>query len=164
MNRSHLKRTGALLIAIAIAAGLVAGAIAYWSANGSGNATTVLADTQSLSLEPGIPTAQLYPGGDASVAIVATNPNPYFVSIGSLVLDNGGGEPFVADTAHSGCDVSVLSFVTQDNGGEGWQVPPRAGATDGTLTIDMPSAMAMSSAAANACQGATFTVHLQAKP
>lgn len=164
MRRLTPRRTGAVLVAIAIAAGLAAGAIAFWSASGSGGATTVLTDTQSLTFEPGIPTAQLYPGDDASVAIVATNPNPYFVGIGSLVLDTDDGEPFVADAAHSGCDVSVLSFITQENGGAGWQVPPRVGTTDGTLTIDMSSAMAMSAEAADACQGATFTVHLEARP
>lgn len=166
MSRPNPKRTGALLIAIAIAAGLAAGlaagVIAYWSGSGSGSATTVLADAQSLTFAPGTPTAQLYPGDDASVSIVATNPNPYFVGIGSLVLDTDDGEPFVADATHSGCDVSVLSFIAQDNGGAGWQVPPRVGATDGTLTIDMSSAMAMSIEAADACQGATFTVHLEA--
>lgn len=164
MRRLTPRRTGAVLVAIAIAAGLAAGAIAFWSASGSGSATTVLTDVQSLTFEPGIPTAQLYPGDDASVAIVATNPNPYFVGIGSLVLDTDDGEPFVADAAHSGCDVSVLSFITQENGGAGWQVPPRVGTTDGTLTIDMSSAMAMSADAADACQGATFTVHLEARP
>lgn len=164
MRRLTPRRTGAVLVAIAIAAGLAAGAIAFWSASGSGSATTVLTDAQSLTFEPGIPTAQLYPGDDASVAIVATNPNPYFVGIGSLVLDTDDGEPFVADAAHSGCDVSVLSFITQENGGAGWQVPPRVGTTDGTLTIDMSSAMAMSAEAADACQGATFTVHLEARP
>jgi hypothetical protein len=151
-----------LLIAIAIAAGLAAGAIAFWSASGSGSATTVLTDAQSLSFEPGNPTAQLYPGDNASVTIVAINPNPYFVGVGSLTLDTDDGDPFVADPAHSGCDISVLSFVTQDNGGAGWQVPPRVGSTDGTMTIDMASAMAMSIDADDACQGATFTVHLEA--
>lgn len=164
MRRLTPRRTGAVLVPIAIAAGLAAGAIAFWSASGSGSATTVLPDAQSLAFEPGIPTAQLYPGDDASVAIVATNPNPYFVDIGSLVLDTDDGEPFIADAAHSGCDVSVLSFITQENGGAGWQVPPRVGTTDGTLTIDMSSAMAMSAEAADACQGATFTVHLEARP
>lgn len=164
MRQPTPKRIGALLIVIAIATGLVAAAIAYWSASGSGSATTVLTDAQSLTFEPGAPTAQLYPGDEASVAIVATNPNPYFVHIGSLSLDSDDGEPFEADTAHSGCDVSVLSFIAQDNGGAGWHVPPRVGSTDGTLTIDMSSAMAMSTEAADACQGATFTVHLEAQP
>ncbi len=161
MRRLRPKRTRTLLIAIAIAAGLAAGAIAYWSNPGSGSATTVLTDAQSLSLEPGTPTAHLSPGDVASVAIVASNPNPYFVHLGSLTLDADEGEPFIADAAHGGCNVSALSFVAQNNGGGGWQVPPRVGATNGTLIIDMPSAIAMSTDAADACQGATFTVHLE---
>ncbi|HEX3172803.1 MAG TPA: hypothetical protein VHQ43_01120 [Solirubrobacterales bacterium] len=159
-----LRRRAGLAIAIAIAAGLAAGAIAYWSGNGSGTATTVLTDAQALSFEPGAPTAQLYPGNDASVVIVATNPNAFFVHIGSLSLDTDDGEPFAVDAPHASCDISVLSFVSQDNGGAGWNVPPRAGATDGTLAIDMASAMTMSTAAASACQGATFTVHLEVGP
>jgi hypothetical protein len=159
-----LGRPAGPLIAIAIVALLTAGAIAYWSASGRGTATTVLTDAQSLSFEPGIPTAQLYPGNDASVAIVATNPNAFFVHVDSLSLDTDDGEPFVADAAHSSCDVSTLSFPPQDNEGAGWDVPPRAGATDGTLSIDMPSALAMSTAGSNTCQGATFTVHLEAGP
>jgi hypothetical protein len=156
------KRTATSLIAIAIAVGLAGGAIAYWSGNGSGTATTVLTDAQSLSFEPGTPTARLSPGGDANVAIVATNPNPYFVYIGSLKLDGENGPPFIADVDHGGCDVSVLGFVAQDNGGAGWHVPPRVGAAEGTLVIDLPSAISMSIEAADACQGATFTVHLEA--
>ena len=163
MSRPILRGAG-LLVAIAILAGAAAGALAYWAGGGSGTATTVLADTRSLSFEPGTPTAQLYPGDDASVAIVAHNPNPYFVEIGSMVLATEGGEPFAADGGHGGCDVSVLSFIPQDNAGTGWRVPPRVGADDGTLTIDMPAAMAMGPEAANACQGATFTVRLQARP
>jgi len=153
-----------LLIAVAVVAGITVGALAYWSGSGSGTATTVLTDAQTLSFEPGTPTAQLYPGGETSVAIVATNPNPFFVHVSSMVLDTDEGEPFIADDTHSGCDVSTLSFVTQDNGGAGWEVPPQAGATDGALTIDMPAAMQMSAAGTSACQGATFTVHLEGRP
>jgi hypothetical protein len=156
-----LKHSRRLLIGAAVVAGVTVGALAYWSGSGSGTATTVLTDAQTLSFEPGTPTAQLYPGGETSVVILATNPNPFFVHIGSMVLDTDEGEPFVADATHGGCDVSTLSFVTQDNGGAGWEVPPQAGTTDGTLTIDMPAAMQMSAAAPSACQGATFTVHLE---
>ena len=162
MRRRGATRMRALLIGFALLAGLGAVALAYWSGSGSGSASTVLSDAQTLSFAPGTPTAQLLPGGDASVTIVATNPNPFFVHIGSLILDGEEGEPFVVDPAHSGCGVSVLSFVTQDNGGAGWEVPPQVDSTDGTLTIDLPSAMQMSAAGADACQGATFTVHLQA--
>jgi hypothetical protein len=159
---TRLARHGrVLLLAAAAVAVCSAAAGAYWTGSGSGSATTVLPDPHSLSLAPGIPTAQLYPGDDASVAIVASNPNSYFLHIGSMRLDTAG-QPFAVDAAHSGCDVSVLSFVTDDNGGLGWDIPPKVGAVDGTLTIDMAAAMRMTSAAANACQGATFTVRLVA--
>jgi hypothetical protein len=162
VRRLRTRGPWALLVAVAILVGAAA-AFAYWSGSGSGTATTTLADTLDLSFEPGIPTAQLYPGGDSGVAIVAINPNPYFVEIGSLSLDTDDGPPFEVDAAHSGCDLPALSFVTQDNGGSGWQIPPRAGTTDGELTIDMADALVMSSGASNACQGATFTVHLEAE-
>lgn len=163
MRRPAAKGRLALLIAIALLAGAAAGALAYWHGGGEGEATTVLANTQSLSFTPGTPTRELYPGADATVAIVVTNPNSYFIQIGSIVLDTSGGAPFHADAGHSGCDVSTLSFVPQDNEGAGWRIPPRAGTTDGTLAIDMPAAMKMSPAAANACQGATFTVALEGR-
>jgi hypothetical protein len=162
VRRPALKHAGALLIAIAV--GLAAGAFAYWQGTGSGTATTTLADAQSLSFEPGKPTSQLFPGGDANVAIIASNPNSFFVQIGSMVLDSDDPEPFLVDAAHSGCDVSALSFVSQNNGGSGWQVPPRVGLIDGTLTIDMSAAMKMSTAASDACQGATFGVRLEMGP
>jgi hypothetical protein len=153
-----------LLIAMAILAGAAAGAFAYWNGPGTGTATTALANTETLSFEPGVPTAQLYPGGDTGVAIVAINPNPYFVEIGTMSLDTAQGAGFEVDAEHSGCGLSALSFVPQDNEGDGWEVPPRAGTNDGRLTIDLDSALLMSSSASNACQGATFSVHLVATP
>jgi hypothetical protein len=164
MRRLVRKGPLALMIAIAVLAGAAAGAFAYWGGSGSGTASTVLADTQSLSFEPGVPTAELLPGSDADVTTVVSNPNPYFVQVGSLVLNAGSGTPFTADAAHSGCNLSALSFVPQDNEGAGWRIPPAAGTTDGTLAIDMPDAMKMSATAASACQGATFTVALEGRP
>jgi hypothetical protein len=151
------------MVAIAVLAGAATGAFAYWGGPGHGTATTVLANTRPLSFAPGNPTAELFPGNDASVAIVVSNTNPYFVQIGSLVLDSHGGTPFTADAGHSGCDVSALSFLPQDNEGAGWRIPPGAGATPGTLAIDLPDAMRMSATAADACQGATFTVALEGR-
>jgi hypothetical protein len=163
MRRLFAKHPRTLLIAIAIAIGATVGALAYWQGSGSGSATAELAHTQPLSIEPGAPTAELYPGGTATVTVVVTNPNPYFVQLGSMVLYAGDAEPFGVDGGHSGCDPSVLSFVVQDHGGAGWRIPPKAGTTEGTLAIAMPGAMNMSNAAADACQGATFTVHLEGR-
>jgi hypothetical protein len=162
LSRSQARRAVGALLAIAVVAGLAGGALAFWSGSGSGDARTVLPEPLPLSFSPGMPTAQLYPGGVASVAVVARNPNAYFVQLQSLELDGSAGEPFAVDAGHSGCDVAALSFTTQDNGGLGWRVPPRIGDTDGALTVDMAAAMQMTTEAADACQGATFTVHLRA--
>lgn len=151
------------LITASICAGIAASASGFWAGSGSGSATTSLADSRALYFEPGVPTAQLYPGGVVNVAILANNPNDFFVHVSTMVLDTGDEEPFEVDAGHSGCNVAALSFATQDNAGAGWSIPPRAGAVDGILEIDMPASMAMSKAGANACQGATFTVHLEAK-
>jgi hypothetical protein len=162
MTRIRRKRGAVLLVAVAIAIGAAAAGVAYWQGSGSGSATTVLPNVQSLSLQPGNPTAELYPGSAAGVAIVISNPNSSFVQVGSIDLDLAEPEPFAVDPGHSGCDVSVLSFLAQDNGGAGWRIPPRAGSTDGSLAIDLHAAIKMSLAAASACQGATFTVQLKA--
>lgn len=162
MRRPGRRQATILLVAITIAIAAAAAAFAYWRGSGDGDATTVLANVQSVTLQPGTQTAQLYPGGDSSVSVVLSNPNSTFIQVGSIVLDPGAAQPFAVDSNHSGCAVSALSFVAQDNGGAGWQLPPRAGSTDGRLAIDLPAAMKMSVAAANACQGATFTVQLKA--
>lgn len=163
----RLSRIGipALLVAATIAVGISAGAFGYWKAAGSGSATTVLESPDQLTLGPATPQAQLTPGGDAGVAAIATNTNPYFVEIDSLVLDTAAGTGgFDVDAGHSGCGLSVLHLAPQDNGGSGWRAPPRVAATDGTLTIDLSGALTMDADAANACQGASFTIHLKAGP
>ena len=162
MRRPGRKQAGAFLVTIAIAIAVAAAAIAYWRGSGNGEAKTVLLNLQSITLQPGSQTAQLYPGGNSSVSVVLSNPNSIFVNVGSIVLDPGATQPFAVDSSHSGCGLSTLSFVAQDNDGAGWLIPPRAGSTDGSLAIDMPAAMKMSVAAANACQGASFTVRLKA--
>ncbi len=153
-----------LPIGLAIAIGLASGATAYWSGEGSGTATAGLGQPQALGLAPGVATSQLYPGGDTDVALVATNPNPYLVHVGSLALDTGEGGGIRVDAGHAGCNLSALDFLTQDDEGNGWQVPPRVGGADGTLAIDLPAALTMSPEAASACQGATFTVSVEALP
>jgi hypothetical protein len=163
MRRLLAKLPRTLLIAIAIVAVATVGALAYWQGSGSGSATAQLDNTQPLSIGPGAPTSELYPGGTATVTVVVTNPNPYFVQLGSLVVYAGDAEPFGVDSGHSGCNPSVLSFVAQDHGGTGWRIPPKAGTTEGTLAIAMPAAMKMSNAAAGACQSAIFTVHLEGR-
>lgn len=157
------KRIGALLVAAIVAVGLAAGAFAYWQGSGGGSAEAIVGSPGQLTLSPGSVDAQLVPNDTSSVTVVATNPNPYFVTITSLALDSGGIE---VDSDHSGCSTAAIHFVAKPAPvgifGPGWRVPPKVDTTNGTLAIAIADALMMDGDAANACQGATFTVHLTA--
>lgn len=158
---------GIVALAAVTAAVLVAAAtaLAYWTTIGSGAASGAAANTQAVTLTVGIPTAQLYPGAQADMAVDVSNPNPVPVHLGALSLDTGSGTGgFDVDAGHSGCDLSVLSFTTQTNGAAGWSVPAKVGATNGVLTLDLSDAVVMGAGAADACQGASFHVHLNVGP
>jgi len=137
---------------------LAAGATyAYFRSTGSGSSSATTASTSALSLSPGTPTAQLYPGGQADVILTVNNPNSASIRVGSLALNTGlGTAGFAVDGGHSGCGLAQLSFTTQTNGGSGWTV-----AGNGSLSVTLTNALSMGTAAANACQGASFTVYLQ---
>ncbi|GAA4731980.1 hypothetical protein GCM10023350_14190 [Nocardioides endophyticus] len=113
-----------------------------------------------MTLSPATPSAALFPGGQASVALTITNPNLASVRVGSLALDTSRGSGgFAVDGAHAGCVLSALSFATHTNAGAGWTV-----AGSGSLSVTLTNALSMTASAANACQGATFTVYLTAGP
>jgi hypothetical protein len=140
---------------------LAASALAFFTSAGSGSGSTSTPAAQAVTLTAGTPTAQLYPGGVAGVAVSVSNPNLFALRLVSLSLDTAAGTSgFDVDAGHAGCDPAVLSFTTQTNAGAGWTIPPKVGATNGVLAIDLSSALAMSTSAANACQGASFLVHL----
>jgi hypothetical protein len=149
--------------ALAVLFGGAGVAYAYWSASGSGAASGGTGTTVPLVLTPATPTASLRPGSTSNVVLVATNSNIATVKVSTFALDTTQGTSgFSVDAAHSGCTLSALSFTTQSNGGAGWSVPGKIGSTNGTLSISLPGALAMSTGAANACQGATFTIYLVA--
>jgi hypothetical protein len=153
------RRRVPLVVAVTALTLRVAGvAAAYWSVTGGGAATAATASPSLLTLAPATPTAQLYPGGQATVVLTVTNPNPGEVRVGSLALDvSQGTGGFAVDGGHAGCGLASLSFATQTNGGAGWTVPG-----SGTLPVTLTNALSMGTGAANACQGATFSVYLKA--
>jgi hypothetical protein len=147
---SFLLVTAALVLVGTVAA-------AYWRASGAGAAAASSGTTSPLTLSPGSAGAQLYPGGQAPMAVTVTNPNSAMVRIGSLVLDTSQGTGgFAVDAAHSGCALNALSFTSQTNGGAGWTVP--AGSS---VSLTLGNALTMAATAANDCQGAAFTVYLR---
>ena len=161
MTRRIPRGRTPILVAVTVLTLLVAGvAVAYWRNGGDGAATAASGTVTPVSLSPGTPTAQLYPGGQAGVVLTVTNPNPGPVRVPSLTLDTSQGSAgFAVDGAHSGCALAALSYAAQDNGGNGWTL------TGGqALAVTLPNALSMATSAANACQGASFTVYLEASP
>ena len=157
--------TPAVVVSVVWVLFLGGGAFAYWTASGSGSGAGGTGTLSAITLTPGTPVAALYPGTSSAVAVTVTNSNTTTVRIGSLVLTTSSGTGgFAVDAGHSACVVSALSYTTQSNGGTGWIVPARTGGVDGTLGVTLTGALTMSAAAANACQGATFTVYLTAGP
>jgi hypothetical protein len=157
-NSGRGRRT---IIPAVVAVLAVAGAaVAYWGSTGGVSAAATSATTSALTLSPATPAAQLYPGGQAAVMLTVTNPNSVSITVESLVRDTTqGSNGFGVDGAHSGCDLGALSFTTQTNGGAGWTV-----AANGSLAITLSGALSMTTSAANACQGAAFTVYLKVGP
>jgi hypothetical protein len=156
-----------IVVVLAVLALTLAGstALAYWSATGAGSGAGTTGTTAVVTLTPGTPTSDMYPGGQGDVSAVFDNPNSVRVHIGSLKLSTAQGTAgYTVDAGHAGCATSVLSFATQTDGGAGWTVPPKSGSTDGSLTVELEDALTMGATAANACQGATFDVYLTAGP
>lgn len=140
-------------------------ALAYWRGGGGGTGSGPTGTVTAVTMSPGTPVAGLYPGGQSNVALVMSNPNAGAVSIGSLSLDGTRGTSgFAVDTDHSGCDVSTLTYTTQTNADNGWIIPAGTDSGPGTLPVTLTDAVSMGLDAANACQGATFTVYLTAAP
>jgi len=140
-------------------------AVAFWTSSGAGPGTAATGTALPLTITAGTAVAGLHPGGTSSAALVLSNPNTFPVQVPSLVLDTTQGSGgFAVDAAHSGCGLGTLSFTTQTNGGAGWTVPARVGVTNGQLTLGLTGAVAMGLSAADACQGAAFTVFVRVGP
>jgi len=134
---------------------IVGGATAsgYWSSAGGGSGSARTGTSASVTLGPGTPSRDLFPGGTGDVAVSVTNSNSFAVHIGTLELGTGG---YSVDPGHPGCPPEVLTFTAQNNGGSGWTVP--AGTFGASLHLS--NAVTMSIGAPTACQGTVFGVHL----
>ena len=156
------RRSSRLVTAVITAAFILIGgaALAFWSLGGFGTGSAATGSLVPLVLTPGATTSDLRPASTTAVAFTVSNSNATSVAVGSFALDTTRGtNGFAVDAGHSGCTLSTLSFTAPVNAA-GWTVPARANGVDGTLAVSLSGALAMSSSAASACQGATFTVYL----
>ena len=162
MGKRFASRKIKVVVAVVAALGVAGAAMAYYTATGSGSGNATVGSPADLTITASTPSAGLlYPGSTGEVDATISNPNTFPVRVNSLVLGSGGITP---DSGHSSCDASALHFTTQTNGGNGWDVPAKVGAVDGTLDVQLVDAIGMDNDAANECQGATFTVSLATGP
>ena len=144
-----------ILVPAAVGAALVMSAVAFaaWTASGSGTATASAGTAQTLSIDSPSTATGLYPTGAVDVQVRVTNPNQYAVTV--TEIKQTAGQAISVDSGHSTCDVTSVTF--DDAGGANLNLRVPAGAS---ATTTLTSAVAMSNAANDACQGATFTVPL----
>ncbi len=165
MKRLLANRVVRFVAPAVIALSAASAALAYWTGTGGGSAVATGASSVAVVLTPGAPSQQLHPGATASVATTISNSNPVALQIDALALDTAQGtNGFGVDAGHAGCALAALAFTAQTNGGGGWIVPAKVNGTDGTLALDLVGAISMSNDAADACQGANFTVYLTVNP
>jgi len=165
--RRRLPKRPVLVTLIVLGLVAIGGAAsAYWSAGGGGEGAGGTGHAvDAITLTPGTPVGDLYPGSSANVVLTMTNPNEAAVRIESLALDaTRGSNGFGVDGAHVACGLTALTFATQNNGASGWIVAKNVDGSDGSLQVTLPDALSMSVDAAAACQGADFTVYLTAVP
>ena len=161
MRKFHLagkKRKLTLAAILAIAATAIGVAVAAWTTGGSGSGQAQAGSATSMTISAGTPGSSLYPTASADVAATVSNPNPYKVHVSSISLG-----AVSVDAGHSGCNLGSVTVTSpQDNSSSGWDVPAKSGAVNGSLNVDLTSAISMSNAANDSCQGATFTIALTA--
>lgn len=158
MNRISSRTKQAVLFATTLVALGVAGLVyAAWTTSGSGSVYAKAGTSSALStLDASASTsATLYPGSTGDVVLKVSNPNPYPVRVTGVSL-NGTNADITADSGHSGCTTTGVSFTNAT--GLTVDVPAKSGGTNGSAQATISGAAAMSNASVDGCQGATFTI------
>jgi hypothetical protein len=139
-----LRRLAGVVVALgALFAGTVA--FAAWTSNGTGTGTATAGTAKNLTV--GVTNVSgLYPTGSFNVPFTVTNPNSYAVTLSTVTLKS-------VTVDKVGCSASVVSGVDMTD----TDVIPAGG-----TTASRNFSISMSNAAEDACQGAVFTLTLQA--
>jgi len=146
------------LLAIAALATLAAAgiAIAAWSTSTSGNAYSKATTASAIALSDASASTSgdLYPGGTGDLKLKVSNPNSFPVRISSVSLTSGGtitSNVTACNTGGTGVTLTNQSGLTLDLA---------ANAVATVLTVS--GAVHMSSSSDTNCQGAVFTIPVDA--
>lgn len=139
-----------LLLAVALLVVAGAGAYAWFTAKGSGTGSGADGTVQPVTVQALVggdaPSSKLQPGGTADVILRLSNPNSFALTLTAVT----GGSPITADSGHSGCTTTGVSFVNQSS--LSISVP------SGSSLVHLPGAASMGTTSSSGCQGATFSI------
>lgn len=154
---SRKKRSLVIAVAAVVASSAISLVYAAWTTNGTGSGYAKAGTAQALSTvdASASTTATLYPGATGDVVLTVSNPNSYPVRVTSVSL-NGANSDIAADSSHSGCTTTGVSFVNKS--GLTIDVPAKTGSTNGQTTATLSGGATMSNSSQDACQGAVFTI------
>ena len=166
MRKRFGKKTVAAVTFLVAALAFAAAGLAYYTTSGTGDGSAQLAHAQNLTVTPAdpVPAATLVPGSSTSVKATVHNPNTYAVHVHAFVLNLGqtsdgitNDMPGCSSGGNTGSSSSGVTFngpIT--DGGSDFVFAP------GDTPLTLPGALTMHTSAEDACQGAAFTVYLQA--
>jgi hypothetical protein len=131
---------------------LLAGGVAFaaWTSTGSGAGTVTAGSETGISVTAGS-ASDLFPGQAKTITVTVTNDNDYDVKLDSLAYNSAAPGSFTSET---GCDVSNVDVDLPFTAGE---VVPA-----GETSEDYVATVTMDDDAAEACQGAEFTLNFDA--
>ncbi|GAA0507216.1 hypothetical protein Ade02nite_50610 [Paractinoplanes deccanensis] len=158
-RRNRLDRRTRAILGIAATAAVVvnAGAAwAYWRITGSATAQAAEGPPVAIALRAKSDLSEpLRPGQNGDLTVTVANENGYPIRITAVAPGQG---TIVADPEHrdAGCTGAAVVF-TQPRFQVAWEVQRH---TVGAFAVD--GALSMRADAARACEGATFTVPVQA--
>ena len=159
LHHRGLTRIGLAVLAVGIGLALSSGAAQAWfAAVASGSGAAPVGALQDLTATAAPVSAALLPGASADLVVELANPNGVAVRVDSIAVDPTRGTGGVS-VDRAGCPASAIALAAQTTG---WIVPARTGGADGRLSVRLPGALALATDAPDACQGASFTVHLRA--
>jgi hypothetical protein len=156
------RRTAIVAIGVVNGAVLFGGvATAFWTTTGSGTGASAAGAALPVTFTQTTPNASaLYPGGNADVLLIVSNPNPFPVSVDSLTLPTTTATSFTTSafsTANLSCNASTgVTWAYTSKSLTGVIVAGKSGSSNGTLTLTLTNGAHMDNTSDTSCQNSFF--------
>ena len=155
-SKKAMAATG-LATGLMLSAGIASAVVAFnWTTTGAGTGAAQ-AHVQTISLSGSTPLedASLYPGNvtGSDVTFLLANSNAYAVTVTNVVAGAGS----ITSDKGAACDGTNVTFTPSLTNATGTTVP---GNTSTPQLVTLKGNLSMIGTAANACQGAVFSIPL----